>query len=40
MTVAGVWEAYRADRAGRPVAVTMGYMPAVLAISGICGPTR
>lgn len=37
-TTAEVWEAYRKDRAGRPVAKTMGYLKAVLEHFGALDP--
>jgi integrase len=40
LTVAAIWEAYRDDRAGRPIAHTMGYSPAVLGHFGHLRPDQ
>jgi integrase len=40
LTVAAIWEAYRADRVGRPIADAMKYSPAVLAYFGALRPDQ
>ena len=40
LTVAAIWEAYREDRMGRPVADAMKYVPAVLAHFGALRPDQ